>query len=68
MIRRSFDDAAAVRTGVDVTAADPVGIARGFGWTADSVGSPEQLTQALREAIGAGGQRMVHVPVPPDLR
>ncbi len=65
--RLFFDQAQAPRTGVDVSSADPVGIARGFGWTAVSADTPEGLTTAVREALAAGGCRMVHVRAPADL-
>lgn len=67
MIRWFFDQAKAPRTGVDVSSADPVGIARGFGWQAVSVDTPAALTAAVREAFAAGGCRMVHVRAPVDL-
>jgi thiamine pyrophosphate-dependent acetolactate synthase large subunit-like protein len=67
MIRWFFDQAGAPRTGVDVSSADPVGIARGFGWDAVSVDSPDGLTEALRDALAAGGCRMVHVRARVDL-
>jgi thiamine pyrophosphate-dependent acetolactate synthase large subunit-like protein len=63
-IRQSFDDADAPRMGVDVSSTDPVAIARGFGWSAVSVGSPTALTAALRAAQRAGGAHLVRVEVP----
>ena len=64
-IRQSFDDADAPRMGVDVSSADPEGIARVFGWHACTVGSPEEMEQAVRAALAAGGPQFVRVTVPP---
>jgi acetolactate synthase-1/2/3 large subunit len=64
-IRQSFDDVDAPRMGVDVSSADPATIARGFGWTAQRVGSPDTLRSAIVEAFGTGGPQMVVVDVPP---
>lgn len=63
-IRVSFDDAGAVRTGVDVSSADPMAIARGFGWAATSADSPAALTEAVSAAVAAGGPQFVHVQAP----
>jgi acetolactate synthase-1/2/3 large subunit len=63
-IRESFDDVGAPRMGVDVSAHDPVGIARGFGWTAESVTTPGDLHTALERAFAERGQRFVRVAVP----
>ena len=63
-IRQSFDDVDAPRMGVDVTSADPVAIARGFGWTACRVVDPQELSSALAWAFAAGGPQMVVVEVP----
>lgn len=67
MIRWYFDRAHAPRTGVDVSSADPVAIARGFGWQAVSVDTPDGLTAAVRDALAVGGCRMVHVRAPVEL-
>lgn len=63
-IRQSFDDVDAPRMGVDVSSHDPVMIARGFGWSATSVETPQQLADALRRAFSAGGPQFVRVAVP----
>lgn len=63
-IRESFDAVGAPRMGVDVSAHDPVGIARGFGWTAESVATPDELRTGLQRAFAEGGQRFVRVAVP----
>ena len=64
-IRQSFDDVDAPRLGVDVTSVDPEGIARGFGWQAESVATPGDLHVALARAFAEGGQRFIRVQVPP---
>ena len=64
-IRQSFDDVDAPRLGVDVTSVDPEGIARGFGWQAESVTTPGDLHVALTHAFADGGQRFIRVQVPP---
>jgi acetolactate synthase-1/2/3 large subunit len=64
-IRQSFDDADAPRMGVDVSSADPEGIARAFGWQACTVGTPEAMEQSIRTALAAGGPQFVRVTVPP---
>ena len=63
-IRQSFDDAAAPRMGVDVSSADPEGIARGFGWHTRSAATPGELRQAVGDAFAAGGPQFVRVVVP----
>lgn len=61
-IRQSFDDVSATRMGVDVSSYDPLAIARGFGWSARDVTSPEDLADALRDAF-RGGQQMLRICV-----
>ena len=63
-IRASFDRVAAPRMGVDVTSADPLSVARGFGWHADSVDTPAGLTAALQAGFATGGPQFVHVAAP----
>ncbi|MFN8023789.1 MAG: 5-guanidino-2-oxopentanoate decarboxylase [Acidimicrobiales bacterium] len=63
-IRQSFDDVDAPRMGVDVSSTDPLAIARGFGWQATSVATPDALTAAIRSAQHAGGPHLVRVEVP----
>ncbi len=63
-IRQSFDDAAAPRMGVDVSSADPEGIARGFGWHACTVDTPAAMEAAVRGGLAAGGPQFVRVVVP----
>jgi acetolactate synthase-1/2/3 large subunit len=63
-IRQSFDDAGAPRMGVDVSSADPVGIARGFGWHATEVASPAALEAEMVAAFAAGGPQFIRVVVP----
>ena len=53
-IRQSFDDVDAPRMGVDVSSHDPLTIARGFGWSARDITSPDDLTDALRATLGKG--------------
>ena len=62
-IRQSFDDVSATRMGVDVSSYDPLAIARGFGWSARDVTSPDDLGEALRDAF-RGGQQMLRICVP----
>jgi len=64
-IRQSFDDANAPRMGVDVSSMDPAGIARGFGWTARTVGTPDELEAAVGDALAEGGPQFVRIMVPP---
>jgi thiamine pyrophosphate-dependent acetolactate synthase large subunit-like protein len=40
--------------GVDVSSHDPLAIARGFGWTAQDVASPEELEAVLRQSFRSG--------------
>jgi acetolactate synthase-1/2/3 large subunit len=60
-IRQSFDDAQAPRMGVDVSSHDPSMIARGFGWTAQDVNTPEQLGVALASALAIGGPQFIRI-------
>ena len=62
-IRESFDDVAAPQMGVDVSSHDPVAIARGFGWTASEVTTPEQLSISLRDAFANAGPQFIRVLV-----
>ena len=62
-IRESFDDVAAPPMGVDVSSHDPVMIARGFGWTASEVTTPEQLSISLRAAFANTGPQFIRVLV-----
>ena len=59
-IKQSFDDVDAPRMGVDVSSHDPLTIARGFGWTAQDVTSPEELTETLRTSLRRG-QHMLRI-------
>ncbi|NBY45185.1 MAG: 5-guanidino-2-oxopentanoate decarboxylase [Acidimicrobiia bacterium] len=61
-IRESFDDVAAPQMGVDVSSHDPVAIAKGFGWSASEVATPDELGQKLTEAL-RGGQHLLRVRV-----
>ncbi len=60
-IRQSFDDVQAPRIGVDISSHDPCMIARGFGWTAQDVLTPEQLDAALCSALAAGGPQFIRI-------
>jgi acetolactate synthase-1/2/3 large subunit len=60
-IRTSFDDVAAPRMGVDVSSHDPSAIARGFGWSAVDVTSPEQLASSLDAALKTGGPQFIRI-------
>ena len=62
-IRESFDDVAAPQMGVNVSSHDPVAIARGFGWTASEVTTPEQLSISLRAAFANTGPQFIRVLV-----
>ncbi len=62
-IRASFDDVAAPRMGVDVTSHEPSAIARGFGWTAVDVLTPEQLAKSLDAATAIGGPHFIRIIV-----
>ena len=67
-IRASFDDVAAPRMGVDVTSHDPSAIARGFGWTAVDVLTPEQLAKSLDAATAIGGPQFIRIDVRSTVR
>ena len=60
-IRKSFDDVDAPRMGVDVSSHNPTAIARGFGWNATEVKSPQQLSTALLTAFTSGGQQFIRI-------
>lgn len=62
-IRDSFDDVKAPQMGVDVSSHDPLMIARGFGWAASEVTTPEQLSVTLRDAFGRTGPQFIRVQV-----
>ncbi|GBL20408.1 probable 2-ketoarginine decarboxylase AruI [Acidimicrobiaceae bacterium] len=62
-IRDSFDDVKAPQMGVDVSSHDPLMIARGFGWSASEVTTPEQLSVTLRDAFGRTGPQFIRVQV-----
>jgi thiamine pyrophosphate-dependent acetolactate synthase large subunit-like protein len=50
--------------GVDVSSADPIGIARGFGWQAVEVDTPGEFATALSNAFEQGGPQFVRLVVP----
>ncbi len=62
-IRESFDEVQAPQIGVNVSSHDPSAIARGFGWTATEVKTPQQLSDALRTAFSHGGPQFIRVLV-----
>ena len=62
-IRTSFDDVQAPRMGVDVTSHDPSAIARGFGWNAIDVTTPDQLATALDTALANGGPHFIRIAI-----
>ena len=62
-IRTSFDDVAAPRMGVDVSSHDPSAIARGFGWNAVDVTTPDQLASALDSATKSSGPQFIRIDV-----
>ena len=62
-IRTSFDDVAAPRMGVDVSSHDPSAIARGFGWNAVDVTTPDQLASALDSATKSNGPQFIRIDV-----
>jgi len=53
-IKQSFDDVDAPRMGVDVSSHDPLTIAKGFGWSAQDVTSPDELADLLRTSLRRG--------------
>jgi acetolactate synthase-1/2/3 large subunit len=62
-IRTSFDDVQAPRMGVDVSSHDPSAIARGFGWNAVDVTTPDQLATVLDTALAHGGPQFIRIAV-----
>ena len=60
-IRETFDDVAAPQMGVDVSSHDPVAIARGFGWAATQVTTPEQLATSLQSSFVANSPQFIRV-------
>jgi acetolactate synthase-1/2/3 large subunit len=62
-IRTSFDDVQAPRMGVDVTSHEPSAIARGFGWNAIDVTTPDQLATALDTALANGGPHFIRIAI-----
>ena len=62
-IRTSFDDVQAPRMGVDVSSHDPSAIARGFGWNAVDVATPDQLATALDTALANGGPQFIRIAI-----
>jgi acetolactate synthase-1/2/3 large subunit len=60
-IRTSFDDVQAPRMGVDVTSHDPSAIARGFGWNAVDVTTPDQLAASLDARLKSSGPRFIRI-------
>jgi thiamine pyrophosphate-dependent acetolactate synthase large subunit-like protein len=63
-IHQSFVDVDAQPVGVEVSSADSVMIARGFGWSTGEVQRPDELASALAAALAAGGPHLVRVMVP----
>ncbi len=63
-IHQSFVDVDAEPVGVAVTSADPVTIARGFGWSTAQVDRPDALADAIGAALAAGGPCLVRVIAP----
>jgi benzoylformate decarboxylase len=53
--------------GLDLPALDTVGVASAYGVEARSVDGREELTEALREDIGADGPRLIEVRVAPGM-
>ena len=53
--------------GLDLPALDTVGVASAYGVESRSVDDREELTEALREGIGASGPRLVEVRVAPGM-
>ena len=60
-IRTSFDDVQAPRMGVDVTSHDPSAIARGFGWNAVDVTTPDQLAASLDARLKSSGPQFIRI-------
>ncbi len=53
--------------GLDLPALDTVGVASAYGVEARSVDGREELTEALRDGIGADGPRLIEVRVAPGM-
>jgi acetolactate synthase-1/2/3 large subunit len=62
-IRTSFDDVQAPRMGVDVSSHDPSAIARGFGWNAVDVTTPEQLATSLDASLKSSGPQFIRIAI-----
>jgi len=62
-IRTSFDDVQAPRMGVDVSSHDPSAIARGFGWNAVDVTTPEQLATSLDASLKSSGPHFIRIAI-----
>jgi len=62
-IRTSFDDVQAPRMGVDVTSHSPSAIARGFGWNAVDITTPEQLATALDFVLKSSGPHFIRITI-----
>jgi len=62
-IRTSFDDVQAPRMGVDVTSHDPSAIARGFGWNAVDITTPEQLATSLDASLKSSGPHFIRIAI-----
>jgi acetolactate synthase-1/2/3 large subunit len=60
-IRTSFDDVHAPRMGVDVTSHDPSAIARGFGWNAVDITTPDQLAASLDARLKSSGPQFIRI-------
>jgi len=53
----------APRMGVDVTSHDSSAIARGFGWNAVDVTTPEQLATSLNAALKSTGPHFIRIAI-----
>jgi thiamine pyrophosphate-dependent acetolactate synthase large subunit-like protein len=62
-IRESFDDVHAQRMGVDVSSHDPTTIAKGFGWNAVDVSTPEEFSLVLGKAFEHRGANFIRISV-----
>lgn len=49
--------------GTDIAGIDHVGVAKGYGAQAVTARDPDSLSQALTDALTAGGVSLIHVPV-----
>ena len=63
-IRDAFDRASAPRIGTETTAADPLAIARGFGWRAEEARDPSSLGPLVRRALGGQVPTMLLIRTP----